>query len=45
VVQIAGDVQHSGMVDVLIDGETLSMFMQDIEARGEFIGYAASARN
>ena len=30
-----GDVQHSGLVDVLHDGEIFAAFMRDIEARAD----------
>ena len=34
-VHVVGQVQRSGMVDVSIEDETLSMFIQDIESRGD----------
>jgi hypothetical protein len=36
-VQITGEVQQSGLVDVVFEGRTIAMFLRDIEDRGERI--------
>lgn len=33
--QVAGDPQQSGLVDVILDGRIVAMFLRDIEDRGE----------
>lgn len=34
-IQICGEVQKSGLVDVELDGEIVAVFMRDIDARAE----------
>ena len=40
VVTVVGTVQRVGLVDVLVDGRTLSVFMRDLEERGERVDRA-----
>ena len=35
IVEVVGSVQRSGLVDVLTDGKTLSVFMRDLEENGQ----------
>lgn len=35
IIEIAGEVQRSGLVDVAFEGETVAVFMRDIEGRAE----------
>jgi hypothetical protein len=36
--RIIGQVQKSGLVDVLYDGRIVAAFMRDIESRAEMVG-------
>ena len=42
IVRVMGSVQRSGLVDVLVDGRTLSVFMRDLEERGERVDPAGA---
>jgi len=35
IVDVVGSVERSGLVDVLTDGQTLSVFMRDLEENGQ----------
>jgi hypothetical protein len=35
--KISGEVQQSGLVDVMYDGQIVAAFMRDIEARAEMV--------
>lgn len=35
IIRVNGEVQNSGLVDVLYDGQIFGAFMRDIEARAE----------
>jgi len=37
IITVTGEVQHSGLVDVLYDGEIVAAFMRDIEARADVV--------
>ncbi len=34
-IEVAGETQQSGLIDVICDGRLVTMFEQDIEDRGE----------
>ena len=36
-IQICGEVQKSGLVDVELNGEIVAVFMRDIDARAELL--------
>jgi len=37
IITVKGDVQQSGLVDVLYDGQIVAAFIRDIEARAEIV--------
>jgi hypothetical protein len=37
VIEVIGEVQQSGLVDVLYDGQIVAAFMRDIQARAEMV--------
>jgi hypothetical protein len=37
IISVAGEVQQSGLVDVLYDDHVVAAFMRDIEARAELV--------